>query len=120
VSNAAGYAGGPVTDLGDETWESLRATNVDAFFDLAEHVLPHLARSGGNLVAISSVSGDRGDWGQAAYNATNASGPDVVGRAQRTRGFDRGGDSRAHIGSDPRGAHAADGTPDTGPQVISG
>jgi meso-butanediol dehydrogenase / (S,S)-butanediol dehydrogenase / diacetyl reductase len=72
VSNAAGYAAGSITGLTDEAWERLRTTNVDAFFHLARRVLPHLARSGGNLVAISSVSGDRGDWGQAAYNATKA------------------------------------------------
>ena len=72
VSNAAGYAGGEITDVSDEDWESLRATNVDGFFHLAKAALPHLATSGGSLVAVSSVSGDRGDWGQAAYNATKA------------------------------------------------
>ncbi|SFL58059.1 SDR family NAD(P)-dependent oxidoreductase [Geodermatophilus ruber] len=72
VSNAADYATGPITELTDEAWERLRATNVDAFFHLARSVLPHLADSGGNLVAVSSVSGDRGDWNQAAYNATKA------------------------------------------------
>ena len=50
----------------------MRATNVDAFFHLAKAALPHLAACGGNLVAVSSVSGERGDWGQAAYNATKA------------------------------------------------
>ena len=72
VSNAADYATGPITELSDEAWERLRATNVDAFFHLAKAALPQLAESGGNLVAVSSVSGDRGDWGQAAYNATKA------------------------------------------------
>jgi meso-butanediol dehydrogenase / (S,S)-butanediol dehydrogenase / diacetyl reductase len=72
VSNAAGYETGPITDLADDAWERLRATNVDAFFHLAKAALPHLAASGGNLVAVSSVSGERGDWGQAAYNATKA------------------------------------------------
>jgi meso-butanediol dehydrogenase/(S,S)-butanediol dehydrogenase/diacetyl reductase len=72
VSNAAGYETGPLTDLTDEAWERLRATNVDAFFHLAKAALPLLASSGGNLVAVSSVSGQRGDWGQAAYNATKA------------------------------------------------
>ncbi|MFQ1000609.1 SDR family NAD(P)-dependent oxidoreductase [Modestobacter sp. SSW1-42] len=72
VSNAAGYEAGPVTELADDAWERLRATNVDAFFHLAKHALPHLATSGGSLVAVSSVSGERGDWGQAAYNATKA------------------------------------------------
>jgi meso-butanediol dehydrogenase/(S,S)-butanediol dehydrogenase/diacetyl reductase len=72
VSNAAGYETGPITDLSEEAWERLRATNVDGFFHLAKATLPHLAESGGNLVAVSSVSGDRGDWGQSAYNATKA------------------------------------------------
>ncbi|SFP57468.1 meso-butanediol dehydrogenase / (S,S)-butanediol dehydrogenase / diacetyl reductase [Geodermatophilus dictyosporus] len=72
VSNAAGYETGELTDLPDDAWERLRATNVDAFFHLAKAALPHLADSGGNLVSVSSVSGLRGDWGQAAYNATKA------------------------------------------------
>ena len=72
VSNAAGYASGELTDLDDDAWEQMRATNVDAFFHLAKAALPRLAESGGNLVAVSSVSGLRGDWGQAGYNATKA------------------------------------------------
>lgn len=72
ISNAAAYESGPITELDDGAWNSLRASNVDAFFHLAKAALPHLATAGGNLVAVSSVSGDRGDWGQAAYNATKA------------------------------------------------
>lgn len=72
VSNAADYAAGPITELTEEAWERLRATNVDAFFHLAKAALPHLGSSAGSLVAVSSVSGDRGDWSQAAYNATKA------------------------------------------------
>ncbi len=72
VSNAAGYANGELTDLADEDWAAMRAANVDGFFHLAKATLPLLAESGGNLVAVSSVSGMRGDWGQAGYNATKA------------------------------------------------
>jgi meso-butanediol dehydrogenase/(S,S)-butanediol dehydrogenase/diacetyl reductase len=72
VSNAAGYDSGAITELDDAAWEYLRAINVDAFFHLAKSALPHLAETRGNLVAVSSVSGERGDWGQAAYNATKA------------------------------------------------
>lgn len=72
ISNAAGYASGEITDLEDEDWAAMRATNVDGFFFLAKAVLPHLAESGGNLVAVSSVSGLAGDWAQAGYNATKA------------------------------------------------
>ncbi|MEU2351151.1 SDR family NAD(P)-dependent oxidoreductase [Modestobacter sp. NPDC049651] len=72
VSNAAGYESGPVDRLSDSAWAVLWATNVDAFFHLAKTALPHLAETHGSLVAVSSVSGLRGDWGQAAYNATKA------------------------------------------------
>ncbi len=72
VSNAAGYAAGDITELPDEAWEAMRATNVDGFFHLAKAALPLLQRTGGSLVAVSSVSGLAGDWNQAGYNATKA------------------------------------------------
>lgn len=70
VSDAADYVSGDIEDVSTERWERLRQTNIDAFFHLARAAYPHLARSGGNLVAISSVSGLAGDWQQAAYNAS--------------------------------------------------
>ena len=70
VSNAAGYIPGDITDITPEEWEQLRRTNVDGFFHLAQATLPELAKTGGSFVATSSVSGLRGDWGSAAYNAT--------------------------------------------------
>lgn len=70
VSNAAGLVGGEITDVTTEQWEALRATNIDSFFHLAKAALPALEKSSGNLVAIASVSGLNGDWGQAVYNAT--------------------------------------------------
>lgn len=70
VSNAGAYAGGDLADLTIYEWESLRSANVDGFLHLAQASLPHLERAGGSLIAVSSVSGFRGDWGQAAYNAT--------------------------------------------------
>lgn len=72
VSNAGAHEAGALTELDDEDWAAMRATNVDGFFHLAKAALPYLAASGGNLVAVSSVSGDRGDWNQAGYNATKA------------------------------------------------
>lgn len=72
VSNAGVWAGGAITDLDDAAWERMRSTNVDGAFYLARAVAPHLEASRGNLVAVSSVSGERGDWDQAGYNATKA------------------------------------------------
>ena len=70
VSNAALHVAGDVLDVSAEDWERLRATNVDGFFHLAQAALPALERSGGNLVAVTSVSALNGDWGQAVYNAS--------------------------------------------------
>jgi meso-butanediol dehydrogenase/(S,S)-butanediol dehydrogenase/diacetyl reductase len=72
VNNAAAYIHGEFDDLGLEGWESIRGTNLDGFVHVARHALPELERSGGNLVVVGSVSGLRGDWAQAAYNATKA------------------------------------------------
>ena len=87
VSNAAGFESGDIVDLTDDAWSALRATNIDGFFYLAKAVLPHLAESGGNLVAVSSVSGVRGDWGQAAYNASKA----AISNFVRSLALDWGG-----------------------------
>ena len=72
VNNAAAYVNGAFTDMTDEEWDSLLRTNVDGFVQLARAALPELERTGGNVVAVGSVSGMRGDWGQAGYNATKA------------------------------------------------
>jgi meso-butanediol dehydrogenase/(S,S)-butanediol dehydrogenase/diacetyl reductase len=72
VNNAATYLAKPFTEMTREEWDGLRRTNVDAFVYLAQRALPELERSGGNLVAVGSVSGMRGDWGQSGYNATKA------------------------------------------------
>lgn len=87
VSNAAGYVGGELTDMPVSEWERLRGTNVDGLFHLAQAALPELVTSGGNLVAVASVSGLSGDWGQAAYNATKHA---VVGFV-RSLALDYGG-----------------------------
>jgi meso-butanediol dehydrogenase/(S,S)-butanediol dehydrogenase/diacetyl reductase len=70
VSNAAVFVSSPLDDLDERTWERMRATNVDGYYHLAKASLPLLEASGGSFIAVSSVSGERGDWGQAAYNAT--------------------------------------------------
>jgi len=70
VSNAAVFVSSPITELDEDTWQTMRATNIDGLFHLAKATLPLLEQSGGSFVAVSSVSGERGDWGQAGYNAT--------------------------------------------------
>jgi meso-butanediol dehydrogenase / (S,S)-butanediol dehydrogenase / diacetyl reductase len=72
VNNAARYLNKPFVEMTTQEWDELRRTNVDAFVHLARRALPELEKTGGNLVAVGSVSGMRGDWGQSGYNATKA------------------------------------------------
>ncbi|MCI1207529.1 MAG: SDR family oxidoreductase, partial [Microbacteriaceae bacterium] len=70
VSNAALYASGPLSALSEEEWHRLFQVNVDGLYHLVAASGDELVRTKGNLVAVSSVSGSFGDWGQAAYNST--------------------------------------------------
>jgi meso-butanediol dehydrogenase/(S,S)-butanediol dehydrogenase/diacetyl reductase len=72
VNNAAVLVPKPFTELTRDDWDTMRATNVDAFFHLAQRALPELEKTRGNVVVVGSVSGLRGDWGQSGYNATKA------------------------------------------------
>jgi meso-butanediol dehydrogenase/(S,S)-butanediol dehydrogenase/diacetyl reductase len=74
VPNAAVFETADLLDLTDEQWRLLQSVNVDGLFYLLQATVPHLKASHGNVVAISSVSGMRGDWGQFAYNATKGAG----------------------------------------------
>ena len=70
VSSAGLYEPGDLTDLPEAKWHALFDVNVGGLYHLVAAAAPLLVASGGNLVAISSVSGQFGDWGQAAYNST--------------------------------------------------
>lgn len=70
VSDAAAYANGPINKITDSQWANLRQTNIDAFFYLAKASYEALKKTQGTLIAISSVSGFKGDWNQVIYNAS--------------------------------------------------
>lgn len=72
VNNAAAYFSGPFDEVTLDQWEAIRGTNIDGFVHVVRHSIGELEKSGGNVVVVGSVSGLRGDWGQAAYNATKA------------------------------------------------
>ncbi|MGL4256845.1 MAG: SDR family NAD(P)-dependent oxidoreductase, partial [Microbacterium sp.] len=70
VANAGTSEASALDTFDAAAWERLRAINLDAMIWLAQAAAPHLRRTGGNLLAISSIAGLRGDWGMFAYNAT--------------------------------------------------
>ena len=70
VLNAGVFVPGEIDETSLDEWHEMMKTNVDAVFLNIRDALPALEATKGNIVAISSVSGIRGDWRQSAYNAT--------------------------------------------------
>lgn len=70
VNNAGVFVPTAIDDYDDEAWRRMRDTNIDAVMMVTRAAIPALKTSRGNIVAISSVAGMRGDWNQFAYNAT--------------------------------------------------
>jgi NAD(P)-dependent dehydrogenase (short-subunit alcohol dehydrogenase family) len=58
--NAAGIIGsGPAVETDDEAFDRMLDANVRAVFRLTREAIPHLERTGGSIVTVSSVAGLR-------------------------------------------------------------
>ena len=72
-NNATAAEIGSVADLSLEGWNRTLAVNVTAPFLATKYVLPvMIGQGGGAIVNTASISGTRGDYGMAAYNAGKA------------------------------------------------
>jgi meso-butanediol dehydrogenase / (S,S)-butanediol dehydrogenase / diacetyl reductase len=69
VNNAGFAIFGPFEQTSSEDWRSTMATDLDAVFFGSRAALPHLLKTKGCIVNVSSASGMGGDWGMSAYNA---------------------------------------------------
>ncbi len=70
VNNAFATSPGRVEDLSDEAWRHTQRVSLDGVFYGMRAALPLLvARGGGAIVNIASISGLGGDEGLGAYNA---------------------------------------------------
>jgi len=57
--------------LAADDWRAVMATNLDSAFWLLQRAVPAIRRTGpGSIVMISSINGERGKIGQAAYAAS--------------------------------------------------
>jgi meso-butanediol dehydrogenase/(S,S)-butanediol dehydrogenase/diacetyl reductase len=64
---------GKVPDLDPELWRRILAVDLDSVYYGCKAAIPHLRRSGGgSIINTASISGLRGDYGLAAYNAAKA------------------------------------------------
>jgi meso-butanediol dehydrogenase/(S,S)-butanediol dehydrogenase/diacetyl reductase len=69
--NAAGLAlPGTAESIDQAGYRAMVSVNVDGVFFASRAALPHLRAVRGTIVNIGSIGALRGDWQQAAYNAT--------------------------------------------------
>ena len=69
VNNAGFATFGPFAQTTTEVWRKIMATDLDAVYFGVREALPHLLKTKGCIVNLSSASGLGGDWGLSAYNA---------------------------------------------------
>ncbi len=69
INNAGVTASGTVLDCDLETWGTVCATILTGTINVSRSFLPLLIESKGNIVNTASVSGMRGDWNTAYYDA---------------------------------------------------
>ena len=69
VNNAGFAIFGPFAQTTTEDWRKTMGTDLDSVFFGAREALPHLLKTKGSIVNLSSTSGLGGDWGMSAYNA---------------------------------------------------
>ena len=69
VNNAGIATFGPFAQITTADWRKLMATDLDAVYFGIREAMPHLLKTKGCIVNLSSVSGLGGDWGLSAYNA---------------------------------------------------
>lgn len=74
VVNAGLHRDGAFPALSDEDWDQVIGVNLDGFYNVVKPcVMPMVRlRSGGRIIAISSVSGVMGNRGQVNYSAAKA------------------------------------------------
>jgi meso-butanediol dehydrogenase/(S,S)-butanediol dehydrogenase/diacetyl reductase len=69
VNNAATAVFGPFEQTTTQEWRSVMATDLDSIYFASREALPHLLKTKGSIINLSSASGLGGDWGLSAYNA---------------------------------------------------
>jgi meso-butanediol dehydrogenase/(S,S)-butanediol dehydrogenase/diacetyl reductase len=70
VNNAGTGAVGDFLNMPLQYWRDTFAVNVDGILNMTRATLPHLIKSRGSIINVSSVSGLGGDRGLSFYNAT--------------------------------------------------
>ena len=70
VNNAAIALGGKIDEIDPDEFTKLMSINVTGVFNVVSLAVPHLRKSKGSIVNVSSVSGLGGDWEFSPYNTS--------------------------------------------------
>jgi len=70
VNNAGVGAFGAFTDATAAEYRKVLAINVDGVFFGCQAAMPHLLKTKGSIINVSSMSGLGGDWGMTIYNTS--------------------------------------------------
>lgn len=73
VNNAGITRDGAFRKMTKENWDAVMSSNLDSVFNCSRHVInPMIDQKWGRIINISSVNGQRGQFGQANYSAAKA------------------------------------------------
>jgi acetoacetyl-CoA reductase len=73
VNNAGITRDGAFRKMSKDNWDAVIKTNLDSVFNCTRHVINQMMdRNYGRIINISSVNGQRGQFGQANYSAAKA------------------------------------------------
>jgi meso-butanediol dehydrogenase/(S,S)-butanediol dehydrogenase/diacetyl reductase len=88
INNAGVAPSGKITEASIEDWHKVFAIDVDGVFHGCRAAMPHLIKSRGCIVNVSSVSGLGGDWKMSFYNAAKG----AITNFTRALALDHGAD----------------------------
>ncbi len=69
VNNAGMAIFGPFAQTTTQIWRKVMATDLDSVYFAVREALPHLLKTKGSIINLSSASGLGGGWGMSSYNA---------------------------------------------------
>ncbi len=73
VNNAGITRDGTLHRMSVEHWRAVISTNLDSLFNMTRNVIEGMrSRSYGRIISISSINGQKGQFGQANYSAAKA------------------------------------------------
>ena len=72
VNNAGYFIAGNIEEISEDDWDYIQNTNLKSTFLCCKYAIPHLKKTKGNIINISSMAGVQGFLESAAYAPTKA------------------------------------------------